>query len=122
MIYNINGEIIKILEDSVILKINKNIQLQVFTNINNVSIGENYSFYIHIRLRENLIELYGFVSLEEKEFFQNLLKINGISEKIALLISSKKDEFFKSDNKLAFLKSIKGIGEKTAIKVVKQYE
>ena len=46
------------------------------------------SLWIHTAFREQAIELYGFLSLSEKQLFLSLLKVSGIGPKMALSILS----------------------------------
>ncbi|HDD45428.1 MAG TPA: Holliday junction branch migration protein RuvA, partial [Candidatus Desulfofervidus auxilii] len=51
--------------------------------------GENIKLYIHTYSKDNVLKLYGFSSLEEKELFSNLIEISGIGPKLALNILSR---------------------------------
>src|SRR3989344_9086278 len=49
-------------------------------------LGEEAFLWIHTNVREDALELYGFLSKEELEFFQMLLSVSGIGPKSALTI------------------------------------
>src|SRR4051812_15152874 len=51
-------------------------------------IGETLSLVIHTYVREDQLSLYGFKTLAELEFFEQLLTVSGIGPKSALGIMS----------------------------------
>ena len=76
--------------------------------------------YLHIR--EDAHVLYGFFDLREKELFIQLIAVNGIGAGTArvMLSSMKPDEISRAivQGNVKLLESIKGIGKKTAERVV----
>lgn len=86
------------------------------------SVKENDTLLITQIIREDSIALYGFLSKEEKDLFDNLIKINGIGPKVALSICSafKPAEFLNiaNSNDFATLKKVPGIGEKMAKRII----
>jgi Holliday junction DNA helicase RuvA len=84
--------------------------------------GEKIEFWIHTHVREDALDLYGFLSREEKEIFLTLLTVNGIGPKGALGILSKVEiptlvrAILENDQEA--LTEIPGIGKKTAERVV----
>jgi Holliday junction DNA helicase RuvA len=50
--------------------------------------GAPVSLYTHLHLREDVIALYGFASVEERDLFLNLLKVNGVGPRLALAVCS----------------------------------
>jgi Holliday junction DNA helicase RuvA len=52
------------------------------------SVGEATTLHIETHVREDHIHLYGFASTEERRMFQQLTKINGVGNKVALAILS----------------------------------
>jgi Holliday junction DNA helicase RuvA len=84
--------------------------------------GQSAEFYIHTHVREDALDLIGFLSKPEKELFLSLLTVNGIGPKGALSILTKVEpstliEAVLSDNK-SMLTEIPGIGKKTAERIV----
>lgn len=84
--------------------------------------GQTAEFFIHTHVREDALDLIGFLSKPEKELFLSLLSVNGIGPKGALGILSKVEpstliEAVLSDNK-SMLTEIPGIGKKTAERIV----
>ena len=85
------------------------------------SVGKSLEIYIFTKVREDDISLYGFISVEELEFFKTVLNVNGVGPKIALEILSHDMEKTKAailSNDLLFLSKIPGIGKKTAERIV----
>jgi holliday junction DNA helicase RuvA len=77
---------------------------------------------IYTALRENALELYGFVTQEEKALFEMLLTVAGIGPRISLNILSgtSPDGFRRAvlEGDLHRLTSIPGIGKKSAERIV----
>jgi holliday junction DNA helicase RuvA len=82
---------------------------------------ETVELFVHTKVREDDISLYGFETTGELEFFQMLLNVNGIGPKLALEMLSQNPEKVKSailTNDLDYLTKIPGIGKKTAERIV----
>ena len=86
------------------------------------SVKENDTLLITQIIREDSIALFGFLSKDEKDLFDNLIKINGIGPKVALSICSafKPAEFLNiaNSNDFTMLKKVPGIGEKMAKRII----
>lgn len=80
------------------------------------------TLHIHTLVREDAINLYGFVSFEERSLFRALIRVNGIGPKlaIAILSSIKPDEFVRCihQENVSLLTKLPGIGKKTAERLV----
>ncbi len=50
--------------------------------------GYNVSLYVHTYMKEDSIQLFGFLSKDEKDIFLRFLKIRGIGPKLSLNILS----------------------------------
>jgi len=77
--------------------------------------------YIHTSVREDDISLYGFPKKEELEFFEQLISVSGIGPKIGLDILSTPIHITQSaivNEDVGLLTKIKGIGKKTAERVI----
>ena len=87
-----------------------------------LTIGQEFEFYIHQQVREDALNLYGFRRMEELELFELLIDISGIGPKSALAImsiatvSDIKESIVRGDP--ALLTKVSGIGKKTADRVV----
>lgn len=76
--------------------------------------------YIHTKVREDNISLYGFQTSEELNLFKNLISISGVGPKSALEILSGHPDQIKSaivQKNIAYLSKIPGIGKKTAERI-----
>jgi len=76
--------------------------------------------YLHVR--EDALQLYGFVSADERDLFVHLLSVNGVGPKVALAIvsGSSPGELRRAIalEDTARFEAIPGIGKKTAQRVV----
>lgn len=52
------------------------------------SSAKEVRLWVHTHVREDQLQLFGFANLDEKLFFLNLLKVNGIGPKLALGVLS----------------------------------
>jgi Holliday junction DNA helicase RuvA len=78
--------------------------------------------HTHLYVRDDLLSLFGFVELEEKEFFEVLKGVSGVGPKVAIAILS---AYSPADLRravlnrdIALFQSISGIGKKTAERLV----
>jgi holliday junction DNA helicase RuvA len=78
--------------------------------------------YIHLAIKEDAHILYGFFEEEERQMFRNLISVSGIGTNTGILIlSSLKVIDLKNaiiSGNISLLKSIKGVGPKTAQRMV----
>ena len=86
------------------------------------AIGAQVKLFTHHHVREDSMQLYGFLSAEEKEIFEMVLSISGVGAKVALSILSaiSVDEFRRSvaQGDMKTLTKIPGIGKKSAERMV----
>ncbi len=84
--------------------------------------GEKIKLYTHLYLRENIMELYGFLNPEDLEIFELLIAISGIGPKGALnvlavvSIDTLKKAIVSEESSI--LTKVSGIGEKMAEKII----
>lgn len=86
------------------------------------SVGELATIHTYMAVREDAITLFGFASKEEKSAFLKLTSVSGIGGKMAITILSAMPvadliEAIVSEN-IRLLSSIKGLGKKTAERLV----
>ena len=85
-------------------------------------IGDNVRIYTFMRVREDDVSLYGFLTNEELRMFELLLSVSGIGAKGALGILSNitPSQFALAviSNDVAILKKVPGIGPKTAQRAI----
>jgi len=97
-----------------------NIPVTVYEKLGDV--GANVKLYIYLIVREEEIYLYGFSSIEERDFFKLLISVSGIGPKMAQTIMSGmsveelKNSIIHGD--VSSLVSIPGVGKKTAERVI----
>ena len=125
MIERVKGLIEKKGSSSVILAVN-GIGLEVNMSINAIEalppIGKEIQILTFLNVREDLLELYGFVNRVERQTFLLLISISGIGPKLALTILSGistdnlKDSIIAGD--VPSLTRIPGVGSKTAKRII----
>jgi len=83
---------------------------------------EKAMLYLHHVVREDAQLFYGFFSRQERELFRLLISVSGVGPNTArmMLSSTSPDEIQKaiSTANILVLKSIKGIGQKTAERII----
>ncbi|MGY5355218.1 Holliday junction branch migration protein RuvA [Wenyingzhuangia sp. IMCC45467] len=96
-----------------------NISLNTFSQIPDM---ESVMLYTQLIVREDAHTLYGFISILEREIFKLLISVSGIGPSIArtMLSSLTTEEIQKAlaTENVAVIQSVKGIGAKTAQKVI----
>lgn len=79
------------------------------------------SLFIYTHVREDKLELFGFLSSQQKELFELLLSVSGIGPKTALEITDRDPEMIISavqNAEVSFFSSIPRIGKKLAQKII----
>jgi len=83
---------------------------------------EKVKLHTHLHVREDVMELYGFLSIKELEFFELLISISGIGPKGALNILNvaSVDTLKRAivNEESSILTKVSGIGKKTAEKII----
>ena len=82
----IKGVVTKITPKNIILENNGIGYLMTVSNPYNFSLNTEYKVFVHQYVREDIMDLYGFVYEEEKELFLKLISVSGIGPKSALSI------------------------------------
>lgn len=86
------------------------------------SLNQELKLFTYQHIRENVMDLYGFLSREELEFFEILLSVSGIGPKSAMNIISKADaasiKNAVAQGDVEILITAHGIGKKTAARIV----
>src|SRR3989338_6870578 len=85
-------------------------------------IGETVKIFTHLHVREDALELYGFLNKEDLNFFDMLIGISGIVSKSALgIMSVETTGKLKAaiiEGRAELLTKASGIGKKTADRVI----
>lgn len=124
MIRRLTGKIIEKDINSIIIE-TSGIGYLVFTSLStlsNIVSDSETTLYTYLSVRENALDLYGFIDKEELNFFELLLTVNGVGPKSAIsILSSSNTETLTEgiqSNDALYLSKISGIGKKTAEKIV----
>lgn len=96
-----------------------NISVNTFSAIKN---GQEALFWIHHVVREDAEQLFGFTTKKERELFRLLISVNGVGANTARMMLSTMSpdqltDAIQQDDVIA-LKGIKGIGAKTAQRII----
>lgn len=120
----IKGELVEITPTQAVIENNGigyelQISLQTFTEIQSL---HEVMLYIHHHLREDIELWYGFATKDERNVFRMLIEVNGIGPNTArMMLSSMGCAEIRSaiiSGDVNRIKSIKGIGLKTAQRVI----
>ncbi len=126
MIYLLRGEIACKEIGTVIVDVNGvgyGITVPLSTYYDLGAVGEQVELRIHTSHRENSIELFGFLTNAEKKLFEKLIGVSGIGPKAAtnVLSNISVPELVRSIiNENLAQRKIRGIGAKTATKIVNE--
>ena len=99
-----------------------NISLTAYDVLNRAGQGAQAQLYVHESIREDAHLLYGFASKREREAFMLLISVSGVGPNTArMVLSSMSVEEFSAaiaSNNVAMFKSVKGVGAKTAQRII----
>ena len=124
MIDYIKGKIVELLPTDIVIECggigyHAYISLQTYAMLENLS---ETTLYIHHILREDEEMFYGFSSKDERQFFRLLISVSGVGANTArmMLSSLSADEIREAiiGENVSRIKSIKGIGLKTAQRII----
>ncbi len=126
MIGFLDGTVFDVSADSFILNVN-GVGYDISTSaqtLNDVQVllGQKMKVWIYSHVREDAFQLFGFLTRPEKDFFIQLLKVNGVGPKSALSVlsgarlSQIQDWIEASDAKA--LSSLPKVGKKTAEQII----
>ncbi len=124
MITQIKGRLIEKSPTEVVIDCNGvgysiNISLNTFSNIGN---DENIKLFTHLIIKEDSQSLYGFFKKSERSLFRLLISVSGVGASTArmMLSSLSPSEIISAimSENVQIIQSIKGIGSKTAQRVI----
>lgn len=94
------------------------VDVPMSTFYNLPAVGERLSLYTHFSVREDGQQLYGFLTMREREVFRLLIRISGVGPRLALAVLSglSVDELAQAVTlqEIGRLTRIPGVGKKTA--------
>lgn len=125
MIASIKGRLEGVTSESVIIDVN-GLGVEAIvpaTVINRLpKIDENVRLYTYLHVREDAMQLYGFLEKEDLDFFKLLITVNGIGPKAAIAVLSSMPAdiltFAILSEDIKTIEKAQGIGAKTAKKLV----
>ena len=98
----------------------------IYTSLSGIEksgqIGSEITMYTHLNVREDAMELYGFITREEKTMFMRLISVSGVGPKAALALLSAASPsrlavaIITEDEKL--LTRAAGVGPKAARRII----
>lgn len=127
MIGHLRGVLLRIAPDEVLLDVGGvgyavRTPLSTYYQLERLGGGEEAALLIHTQVRDDAIELFGFVTDEELALFRKLIAVSGIGPRLAQVILSGMAPGdvlgALSTGDIARLVSIPGIGKKTAERMV----
>lgn len=125
MIAIVKGTVVEKGQSEVVIMTVNGIGLRLLCSMNTIaalpaSAGE-CTLYTHMNIREDAMELFGFLKKEERDMFQKLISVSGIGPKSAILmlgsmpISELRLAILTGD--IAMLSRAPGVGKKTAQRI-----
>jgi Holliday junction DNA helicase RuvA len=124
MIDSISGEVVRRTSDSVVIDTGGVAYRAVCPagTLRGCEIGRESLLYIHLLLREDTIELFGFSSLRERELFRQLLTVGQVGPRVAVQVLSAlpPDQLVQAvaSRNADLLMTVKGVGRKTAERIL----
>ncbi|MCX7909710.1 MAG: Holliday junction branch migration protein RuvA [Ignavibacteria bacterium] len=124
----IKGKIIRKTTSTIEIEVN-GFGFELLVSLNSLSklgeVGDEIIIYTIFLFRDDNFQVYGFATQDEREIFQELIKISGIGPKIALAILSylEVSEFIEvvKTNDIKKLVKLPGIGRKTSERILLEF-
>ena len=124
MISFIRGIAAEIAENAVILE-NQGIGFEIYmtgSSLSQLHVGEEYKIHTYFHVREDAMQLYGFLTKDDLQIYKLLLGVNGVGPKgaIGILSGITADElrFAVLSEDVKTISKAPGIGKKTAQKLI----
>lgn len=125
MLSFIKGEIVEVEEDLLILEANQmgyNIRISSQTAASLPGIGHSVKIYTYMHVREDAIQLFGFITKDDLNVFKLLIGVSGIGPKGALavlsVLSPDDIRFAVLSDDIKTISKAPGIGSKTAQRLI----
>lgn len=124
MIYSLIGKFDRVDDNLIVVNVG-GVGYEVccsFESIDELMTKKEGKVYTYMHVREDAVSLFGFASLEEKRMFLNLISVSGIGPKMAIsILSGMSAKMLASavvNKNVSMLTKIKGLGKKTAERIV----
>lgn len=122
MIGSIRGQILLRQENWSIIETANGIGYKIFVGNQPLSDREEVLLYTYHHVREDYDDLYGFSDYQDLQMFELLLSVSGVGPKMALAIQSTLGSATISEaissHQSAIFKSVSGVGQKVAEKII----
>ena len=124
MIAYLKGKVLSIAAETAILEVN-GVGYELYCSggaFRKLVVGEQAELFTYLQVKEDGVTLFGFANVKEKELFLKLITVSGVGPKmgIAILTGLSADEFATcvATADVKRLSTVKGLGKKTAEKIV----
>ncbi len=124
MIAYLKGKVLSITAETAILEVN-GVGYELYCSggaFRKLVVGEQAELFTYLQVKEDGVTLFGFANVKEKELFLKLITVSGVGPKmgIAILTGLSADEFATcvATADVKRLSTVKGLGKKTAEKIV----
>ena len=125
MITFLRGEVVSVSENRLVLDVNQ-VGYQIFISGRDAadmpSVGESVTIHTYLSVREDAMQLFGFLSEDDLEVYKLLLNVNGIGPKAGLgilsVLSADDLRFAVLSDDVKTIAKVPGIGNKTAQKLI----
>ncbi len=123
MIRMLTGKVASLFSEGLVLDV-RDVGYEVLVpprQLTRFPLGETAQLHIYTHVKEDALELYGFSSMEDRQFFTLLISVSGVGPKTALNVLN--DGFQAGveairQSNVAFFQSVPRLGKKTAQKII----
>lgn len=125
MYYYIKGTLVQKSDNYIVVDAN-GVGYMIYTSLNSMQntgeIGKKITIYTYLHVREDVMDLFGFTTIEEKNMFMHLISVSGVGPKAALSILSvttpTKFALAVITNDVKTITKASGVGPKMAQRVI----
>ena len=125
MYYYIKGTLVQKNDNYIVVDAN-GVGYMIYTSLNSMQntgeIGKKITIYTYLHVREDVMDLFGFTTIEEKNMFMHLISVSGVGPKAALSILSvttpAKFALAVITNDVKTITKASGVGPKMAQRVI----
>lgn len=125
MYYYIKGTLVQKSDNYIVVDAN-GVGYMIYTSLTSIAnageTGNSITMYTYLHVREDVMDLFGFTTLEEKDMFIHLISVSGVGPKAALAILSvaapAKLAMAVVTNDVKMITKASGVGPKMAQRVI----
>lgn len=122
MIAQLTGTVVDVRVSHMVLDVQGVGYLLAVRSAPDFKVGQEATLHTHLAVRENALDLYGFLLIDELQMFEELIKLPKIGPKSAMQILIQADVVLLKkaivERDPVYLSKMSGIGKKTAEKIV----